>query len=404
MAAEFSSTVEKAVTDRRICGGAAIAIDKSGRVIVTKEFGKTSVETDAQNFTLDTALWLASSTKLLTSISALQCVEKGLLKLDEDISSILPAWKDPEILTGFDSNGKPTLVKAKQTITLRRLLTHSSGMCYSGMDPRIGQYRRAVGLDDPSTDPAPDSIQSEKNPLLFEPGSGWMYSPSIDWAGQMVEAVTGLTLGQYMQKNIFDPLGMTSTTFDPVGNASIMSRMTGRVGRDPATGLVKKEESKDTLVRNRPDHWGGSGLYSTANDYIKVLKSLLLDDGKLLAKGGEMYEQLFKPQLENPAAFKKTATNPVMGPFLAPGLLRDPERTDWDHTLGGAVVKREIPGHAALGTLFWSGYSNNYWFVDRVSGTAGHYASWILPPGDAPTGEMFAAFQQAALKQISAKL
>lgn len=396
--------VEKAVADKRICGGAAIAIDKTGRTIISKEFGKTSLESDAQNFGLDTTLWLASSTKLLTSIAALQCVEQGLLKLDEDIGSVLPAWKDPEILREIDGNGAPVLSKAKEKITLRRLLTHSSGMCYSGMDPRIGRYRRAVGLDDPSMDPAPDSIQSEKNPLLFEPGSGWMYSASIDWAGQMVEAVTGLKLGEYMQKHIFEPLSMRSTTFDPIGNESVMSRMTGRVGRDVTTGLLKKEESSEALVRNRPDHWGGSGLYSTANDYSKVLKSLLIDDGKLLAKGGEMYKQLFRSQLENPAAFQRMATHPVMGAFFAPGLSRDPEKTEWDHALGGAVVQREIPGHAAAGTLFWSGYSNNYWFIDRVSGVAGHYAGWLLPAGDKQTGEMFAAFQQAAVKQITAKL
>lgn len=402
MEGAFSDVVDKAVADRRIAGGAAIAIDKSGNIVISKEFGTTSTET-TNPFTLDTTLWIASSTKLLTSIAALQCVEKGLLKLDNDIGSVLPEWKDPEILKGFDDNDKPILVKAEQRITLRRLLTHSSGMCYSGMDPGIGRYRTAAGLDDPSS-AAQDSLQSEKNPLLFEPGSAWRYSPSIDWAGQMVEVVTGLKLGEYMQQNLFDPLGMTSTTFEPVGKDSVMSRMVGRVGRDATTGLLKVDDSKDALVRNRPDHWGGSGCYSTANDYIRVLKSLLMDDGKLLDKGGEIYTQLFRPQLENPAAFNTIITESVFGPFLAPGLSRDAEKTDYDYALGGAIVKKEIPGHAAAGTLFWSGYANNYWFVDRENGIAGHYASWILPPGDAITGEMFAAFQQGAVKQTKAKL
>ena len=403
MATQFSSTVEKAVSNNLVAGGAAIAIDRSGRTIIKKEFGKTSVEADASPFTTDTTLWLASSTKLLTSIAALQCVEKGLLKLDDDIGNILSGWKNPDILIGFDDQGKPLLVKAKEKITLRRLLTHSSGMCYSGMDPRLGQYRRATGLDDASRDAQPDSMESERNPLLFEPGSSWKYSPSIDWAGQLVEAVTGLKLGAYMQKHMFEPLGMKSTTFDPVGNESVMNRMTGRVGRDTSNGLVKKLETDECLVRDRPDHWGGSGLYSSANDYIKILRSLLLNDGVLLAKDSDMYQQLFNGQVEYPDALKKMAMHPLFGPLLAPGLLRD-HTSDWDYALGGAVIKGHNSGDVASGTIFWSGYSNNFWFIDRITGVAGHYASWILPAGDAPTGELFAAFRKATVAELSSKL
>lgn len=394
----FAEIVQRAVDDRRIAGGAAIAIDRSGQEIIKHAFGKTSTGDDARPYSFDTTFWIASSTKLLTSISALQCVEQGHLNLDDDISTILPQWKDPQIITGVDENGKPKLVPAKNKITLRRLLTHSSGMTYPDMNPLIISYRTSNGLEVDST--KADKIEDIfKNPLIFEPGSAWAYGPSIDWAGKIVENVSGLKLGEYMAKNIFDPLGMKYSSMEPIGNEAVESHLTGRVGRDPETGLVGDEKSGMCKVKNSEDHHGGSGLYSCAEDYIKVLTSLLLDDGKLLKKNGDMIKELFRPQLEHPEAFTAAAQHEVFGAFFAPGLPRGPE-TSWDYALGGAVVAKEIPGQASKDTLFWSGYANNYWFIDRDAGVAGCYASWILPAGDAPTGAMFGALQKAALKEV----
>ena len=399
MSSDFSTTVKQALAAKRIAGGAAIAIDDTGRTIIHKQFGKISTEDNARPFTFDTTFWIASSSKLLTSISALQCVEKGLLKLDDDIGDILPEWKDPDILTGFDESNKPIHIKAKNRITLRRLLTHSSGMTYGEMYPLLVQYRKTVLNKEPDADIG--MLTRHKNPLICEPGSSWNYGPSIDWAGHLVEVVTGLTLGSYMTKHIFDPLGMTSTTFEPLSNPDIMAHMTGRVGRDAITGLVGPETFGLCQVRNPQDHLGGEGLYSCANDYITVLTSLLLDDGKLLAKSGEMYKSLFTPQLENPSAFHSWATNPIMGAYFAPGLPQDPTTTEWDYGLGGALVMKEPSGQAGRGTLFWSGYANNYWFVDQENGVAGYYGNWILPAGDAVTGQMFRALQTAAAKEVA---
>lgn len=95
--------------------------------------------------TIDTTFWIASCTKLLTTIAALQCVEKGLLSLDADISNVLPEWEAPEILTGFDDAGEPQLKKATKHITLRQLLTHSSGMGYDFLSPGLAKWRQWKG-------------------------------------------------------------------------------------------------------------------------------------------------------------------------------------------------------------------------------------------------------------------
>lgn len=394
MATDFKSTVASALEKKEIAGGAAIAVDRNGKELFRHAFGKTSLDDDARDFDFETTFWIASSTKLLTSISALQCVEKGLLKLDDDISVVLPEWKDPQILTGFDDDGKAQLTAAKGKITLRRLLTHSSGMTYAFMNPMVMQWRESEGLPT-----ATGQTSDHKNPLVYEPGSSWAYSASIDWAGALVEKVTSMKLGQYMQKNIFEPLGMTHTTFQAQTNEAMMSRMVGRVGRSP-TGELIKEESGEFPIKNSKDDSGGGGLYSCAQDYIKVITSLLLDDGKLLK--GEMYGELFRGQLENPEAFTAAATNRVFGQFFAPAYAAYRESgTKWDYALGGGIVAKEIPGQASKGTLFWSGLPNNYWFVDRENGVCGYYASWLLPAGDAITGKLFGELQKAAVKEVA---
>ena len=114
-------------------------------VIYSRCSGTQSVDPDSPlvntPLEVDTAMWIASCTKLMTSIAVLQCVEKGLLDLDEDISAILPEWKDPNILRGFDeATGKPILEKAKEKVTLRKMLSHQSGMGFPMIHRQLQQF------------------------------------------------------------------------------------------------------------------------------------------------------------------------------------------------------------------------------------------------------------------------
>ena len=135
----------------------------------------------------------------MTSIAALQCVERGLLKLDQPISTILPEWLEPQIITGFDSDNKePILKSATKPITLRHLLSHSSGIAYPLLNPLLTQY---CG---PSLGMKNTFIKDQYLiPLIYEPGESWEYGPGIEWAGQMIERVNaGMKLGDYLQKNV----------------------------------------------------------------------------------------------------------------------------------------------------------------------------------------------------------
>jgi CubicO group peptidase (beta-lactamase class C family) len=119
-------------------------------------------------------MWIASCSKLVTTIAALQCVERGLFTLDDPtaVDRLLPEWKDPEILTGFTEDGKPILQPAKEKITLRKLLTHTSGVAYDMMHPMLIQWRQSRG-EKPLAVRTPVT-EGYKHPLVFEPGFGCM--------------------------------------------------------------------------------------------------------------------------------------------------------------------------------------------------------------------------------------
>ncbi len=127
---------ESAITAHDIPNAVLLATDRSGKFEYVKAFGNTSLVDDAAGpVSVDSPMWIASCTKLLTTISVLQCVEDGLLDLDNDVSSKIHELKDIDILTGFDKDGQPTLVKSQTIITLRQLLTHSAGMAYDLFNP-----------------------------------------------------------------------------------------------------------------------------------------------------------------------------------------------------------------------------------------------------------------------------
>lgn len=141
--------------------------------------------------TLDSVCWNASCTKLFTAVSAMQCVERGQLSLDSPINNILPEFNEEplnQIITGFDTDSKPQYKPASSAITLRHLLTHSSGIGYSGMDPMLVQWWTHMGH---AADVTNTTVKHTGTmPRLYEAGQGWSYGCGFEWVGQMVRCQT----------------------------------------------------------------------------------------------------------------------------------------------------------------------------------------------------------------------
>lgn len=120
-----------------------VTYSPAGQIRYLNASGFMSLGPDASPINEDSTFWIASCTKLYTTVAVMQCVEKGLITLDEDISGILPEWSSPDILTGFDKeSGEPLLKKATKKITLRLMLTHSSGMAYDFLSPDLMKWRK----------------------------------------------------------------------------------------------------------------------------------------------------------------------------------------------------------------------------------------------------------------------
>ena len=237
-------------------GVVAMVANREG-VIYEGAFGERALGSGTA-MTTDTVGWIASMTKAITSVAALQCVERGLLKLDEPAKNVCPQLGQVGVLTGFDANGQPTTRPPKRDITLRQLLTHSAGFSYEIWNTDMQKVQAAQGIP---------SVTECKNkaltlPLLFDPGEAWEYGINIDWAGKMIEAASGQTLGHYLKENILGPLGMNSTAFRISDDMRQRLASPHLRGPDGQLAVFPLRDSAGARVRDgrwRPV-WHGRGL------------------------------------------------------------------------------------------------------------------------------------------------
>jgi CubicO group peptidase (beta-lactamase class C family) len=249
-------------------GVVAMAATRDG-IVYQGAFGRRALPNVAAMST-DTVFWIASMTKAITSVAAMQLVEQGKLALDAQISDVLPELSTPQVLEGFDPSGEPRLRPAKRAITLRHLLTHTAGLVYDIWNAEMTRYMETKAI------PGIISCQNAalSLPLVFDPGDKWDYGISIDWVGKAVERVSGQMLGDYFAEHLFGPIGMKDTAFKLTQQRR--SRMASMHARSPDGTLAPIEFE----VPQEPEfQMGGGGLYGTASDYL-AFESVFLNEGR----------------------------------------------------------------------------------------------------------------------------
>ncbi|KAL2870540.1 serine hydrolase domain-containing protein [Aspergillus lucknowensis] len=346
---------------------------------------------------LSDVLFLASATKILTTIAALQCVEDGLLTLTGDLSTLAPELASKQVLTGFAPDGEtPILENATRNITLEMLLTHSSGLAYHFLHADIGKWREKFA---PQNETARGLTVEElfSYPLAFQPGSSWMYGPGLDWAGRIIERATGRTLLEFMQKRIFDPLDITDAQFYLVTRPELRERLVDLNPDDPdAVGrAVLGGGTGGPNSRTRGD-FGGQGLFMSGQSFIKVLHSILANDGTLLAP--RTVEDMFTEHL-SPEAKEghQAALASPGGIFFRVGV--DPEMK-MGHGLGGLLTLESVQGWYGERTLTWGGGLTLTWFIDRENDLCGVGAVQASLPVD---GKVAMALKQTFRRDIYRK-
>ncbi|MBX6752782.1 serine hydrolase domain-containing protein [Thermorudis peleae] len=339
----------------------------------------------------DAVFWIASMTKPITTVAALQLVEQGKLSLDAPVGLIVPELAEPQVLEGFDESGKPKLRSASRPLTLRHLLTHTSGFSYDFLSSDYQRYMAITGL--PSIGTCQRAALAL--PLLFEPGERWEYGISIDWVGQIVERVTGESLEEYFGKHIFDPLGMRDTRF--LLRPDMQARRAGMHLRQPDQRLVPIPFE----VPQQPEFFmGGGGLYSTGPDYITFLRMILrggeLDGARILQP--ETVVAMGTNQIGALAVGALVSADPTQARDLEyfPGL-----RKKWG--FGFMILEEDAPTGRSAGSLAWGGLANTTFWIDPAKRVAAVILLQVLPSGDPLALQLFEAFERALYTQLATR-
>jgi methyl acetate hydrolase len=296
---------------------------------------------------VDSVFAIASMTKAITTVAALQLVEQGKVDLAEPIAGRLPQLANLEVLEGFDAAGRPSLRPARTPITLRHLLTHTSGLCYDTWDGNMFRLTSA----NPATDPA------TPGPLMFEPGTRWQYGQGVDWAGRLVEAISGTTLENYFQEKIFRPLGMEDTSY--ILPASKFDRMVSRYHREDGSDL-KQDERK--LPTPPTTFNGGGGLYSTAADYVRFMQ-LMLNRGTGSNNVRILQPKTVESMMTNQIGHLTAGKMKSFKPNTSADVDIQPGHTEkWG--LGFLINTAPYAGGRSAGSLAWAGLYNTFYWID----------------------------------------
>jgi methyl acetate hydrolase len=385
---QIDGVLQRAVDAKQVPGVVAMAANSRG-VVYEGAFGTRDL---AQGSAMsgDTIFRLASMTKAITSVAAMQLVEQGKFDLDKPIGNVLPELAAPQVLAGFDDAGAPRLRPAKRPITLKHLLTHTAGFGYETWDADLVRYVKASGI--PSTTTA--KLASLRLPLVFDPGERWEYGINIDWVGRAIEAVTGQQLAVYFHQNILGPLGMADTDYaiSPAQQQRLV-----RVHQRKPDGTLEPITPPDPPWR---EFWsGGGGLYSTARDYIIFLQTLM-NQGRF--RGGQLLQPktvalMNQNQIGDIAAgiLKTTAPSRSNDVDFFPGI---PCR--WG--LAYMINTQPGPNGRSAGSLTWAGIFNTYYWLDPQKRVAGVFLTQVLPFADGPAVQIYGDFEKAVYGALAA--
>jgi methyl acetate hydrolase len=373
--------ITQLLSQGNVPGVAGAAVFPDGEV-VTAAAGVRDLTTGAAMLP-DSVLWIASMTKAITAAAAMQQVEQARLSLDAPIASVLPQLANLQVLEGFDADRQPKLRPARGAVTLRHLLTHSSGFVYDMWNADMSRYLEVTGTPGiiSCTNAALDL------PLVFDPGTAWDYGIGIDWAGKAVEAVSGRPLGAYLADNLFGPLGMRDTGF------RIRDDQRARLARIHAR-MPEGVTPIDFEIPQSPEfEMGGGGLYSTVGDYLRFTRMILgggaLDGVRVLAAPtvGKMSQNAMgELRCRAMKSVAPGSTNDV--DFLA-GM-------QWG--LSFLINPAALPTGRSAGSLAWAGLANSYFWIDPARNVAGVYAAQLLPFFDADAVALFGAFESAVYR------
>jgi methyl acetate hydrolase len=362
-------------------GVVALVTDRDG-VIYRGAFGVADVASK-RPMAVDSMFRIASMTKAITSFALMQLVEQGKIGLEDPVDKYLPEMSKLPVFESFDAGtGEYRLRPSTRPITVRHVLTHTSGLGYPFTSATLRDFK-----------PRPGESYAD-GPLLFEPGERWHYGTSTDIVGRLVEKISGEKLEDYFLRHIFTPLKMSDTSYNiPQAKAARVVAAQQRDG-EQMDGKIVLQSPQPTLTVPAPI--GGGGLTSTADDYGRFVR-MLLNGGAL--DGARVLEA------KTVALMGQNAIGAVSVPALKTALPRSEDftfiadgRDKWG--LGFLITVDHVPGKRSAGSLSWGGINNSYYWIDPARGIAGVIMMQYLPFADAKALAVYDAFERAVYQSI----
>lgn len=330
----------------------------------------------------DTSFRIASMTKPVVTVAALQLAEAGALNLDAPVADYRPEFGRLQVITGFAEDGTPQFRLPARQATVRQLMCHTAGLAYDFFNRAQQQWQQATGT--PSILSGSRAILD--SPLHTDPGTRWEYGISTDWLGLVVEAVGGTDLEKYCQTHICTPLRMTSTSFAPSPEQ--------RAATVPIHVMDAPEHwgASAFELPEHPDFWaGGSSMYSTPADYTRFCRMLLnggeLDGVRLLSEAtvADAFTDQIAP-LELPTTIV-SLDHTVSGDFILP------PGWGWGHGL--ALNKLDLPGMRRAFSGSWGGLFGTGFWIDPTTGITASLWSQALPGSRPEARNVSVAFELA---------
>ena len=372
--------------DSEAVPGVVAMVATADDVIYSAAFGRRWLP-DGPPMTTDTVCWIASMTKAITSTAAMLLVEQGRLTLEGPITTALPELAQPQVLESFSVDGEPKLRAAARPITLRHLLTHTSGFGYDIWNADLARYRDRIGV--------PELFSGRnaalKMPLVFDPGDRWEYGIGIDWAGKAIERTSGKLLQSYFDENLFGPLGMNSTGF--ALTAEQRQRLAGVHARQDNGSL---EQMAFDLPQEPEFQMGGGGLYGTAEDYLAFQRMFLRE-------GRSDNARVLHPETVGLMGRNHIGRSQVTMLGRSMPYSNDAEffpGTEKKWGLAFMLNTEPVAGGRSANSLAWAGLGNTYCWIDPTQNLAGVFLTQILPFFDAKVLDLFYQFERATYASL----
>ena len=382
----------KRYVDEGRLAGFAVAVARRGEVAHFGMYGAKDSDT-GESITSDTMYRIYSMTKPVTSIALMMLVEQGLLQLTDPVSKFIKSFGETRVWnTGTIL--KPMTAALTEPIRVWHLLTHTSGLTYgfNYADVVDDMYRRAgfeTGLSyNESLEVVCDKIASL--PLVFQPGSSWNYSMATDVVGRIIEVISKMPLDEFLEKNIFAPLGMTDTAFFVPDEKR--SRLASLYRYDEVNhSKIKLDTLGNSSLENPKFLSGGGGLISTAGDYFKFIKMLegRGKSGDVRIVSSRTIDLMTQNHLPNNADIS-TFGRPIGEEFLYDGL---------GFGLGFSVVVDQAKTRVACpkGTFAWGGMASTAFWVDPVNEISAMFFTQLIPSGVYPIRQYLRSLVYASL-------